>query len=440
MILEMIKSTKPAVVVSNFLGTLVGIYMLYGFVPNSYLSLWFMLHILTMILRIHSSKNLFDAIVNKTTKRDTYFKIYVFTTSFTAFLYGSVAWLSVIYNVPNENIFIIASMILIITAGAIATMVVVYLSFFLFMFFSIIPFALTLFYIGDSTFNLFASMLLLYFVVNNVLGYRLFLFHKRSIESEVTLEELNNTLEKRVTIEVKKNRVYDQKIVEQSRLAQMGEMISMIAHQWRQPLAAISATSASLELKVRLNRVDNDYILSSAKNISNYSQHLSETINDFRDFFRPEKVKRETSFVEIIESVLGIVEVSLTNKNINIIKTFDSKDRFNSFSNELKQVVLNLMKNAEDALIEKKIQEPFIKIHTYKDNNNLILKISDNAGGVDKEVIDKIFDPYFSTKTAKNGTGLGLYMSKTIIQEHCNGVLSVENNADGAVFKIVLKG
>jgi len=440
MILEMIKSTKPAVAISNFIGALLSIYILYGYVPAEYLTFWFMLHISIMLLRLDSSKKLLDTIVNKKNIKRKYFKRYIFTTTFTAFLYGSISWLGVLYAVPHENIFIISSGVLVITAGAMATMGVVYIAFFLFMSFSIIPFALALLYTGDINFIILASMLCLYFIINNVLGYRLFLFHKKFIESEKNLEELNNTLEKRINIEVEKNRVYDQKIVEQSRLAQMGEMLSMIAHQWRQPLAAISAVSSSLELKVRLDKLDNDYVLSSVKNISKYSQHLSETIDDFRDFFKSEKVKIETSFFELVESVLSIIEVSIKTKNIDIIQQFDSRDKFYSFSNELKQVIINLIKNAEDILVEKGIQQPYIKIFTYKQDDDLVLEISDNGGGVDKDILEKIFDPYFSTKKTKNGTGLGLYMSKIIIQEHCNGILSASNNADGAVFKIVLKG
>ena len=153
-------------------------------------------------------------------------------------------------------------------------------------------------------------------------------------------------------------------------------------------------------------------------------------------FLKQIKRKKEITYTELIYSVLGIIEISIENKNITIVKDFKSTTVFNSYPNELKQVILNLLKNAEDALIENKTLNPTIYITT----NGSTLSISDNAGGVPPEIIDKIFDPYFSTKTQKDGTGLGLYMSKTIIEEHCEGTLTVTNNNQGAVFSIKLKG
>jgi len=214
----------------------------------------------------------------------------------------------------------------------------------------------------------------------------------------------------------------------------------MIAHQWRQPLAAISATSASIELKASLNHLDNNTAIQKAQDISSFSQHLSKTIDDFRNFFKPNKQKEETSYDELITSIFKIIAVSIENKNIKLIEELNCHDTFISYPNELKQVILNLIKNAEDVLIEKQIENPYIKISTYKENDKHILEISDNGGGVSKDIINHIFTPYFSTKTQTEGTGLGLYMSKTIIDEHCNGELSTMNTIDGALFKITLNG
>jgi len=258
---------------------------------------------------------------------------------------------------------------------------------------------------------------------------------RHDITDKKMLKALNNSLEEKVQEEVKNNRQKDQQMIEQSRLAQMGEMISMIAHQWRQPLSAIGSISAALELKSKLNKLDNDMVLKQAHNISKNVQHLSSTINDFRDFFKPLKMKKDISFDDAIISALNIVGSSIEDKSITIVKSLHSKEYFSTYSNELKQVILNLLKNAEDILIEKNIQDPIITIIT-KDN---YLSIKDNAGGIPEGIMAKIFDPYFSTKSEKNGTGLGLYMSKTIIEEHCGGKLSVANDEDGAVFTIELK-
>ena len=250
--------------------------------------------------------------------------------------------------------------------------------------------------------------------------------------------EGNRKLQQRVMEEVKKSREKDKQMLQQSRLAQMGEMLSMIAHQWRQPLSAISATSSTIELKCKLNKIDKEQIVKLAGKISSYSQHLSSTIDDFRDFFKANKTKNKTSCVEIINNVLNIVQISLDNKNITLKKDFQCQSKFVTYSNELKQVILNLIKNAEDVLIEKKIKDPYISLKSYRENGYITIEVGDNAGGIPEDIIDKIFDPYFSTKLKKDGTGLGLYMSKIIIEEHCNGKLSVYNSEDGAVFKIAL--
>ncbi len=234
--------------------------------------------------------------------------------------------------------------------------------------------------------------------------------------------------------DVSEQKMLEQHLLQQTRLAQMGEMISMIAHQWRQPLNAISSASIAINLKAQFDELDNEFAIKATTNISDYAQHLSTTIDDFRDFFKPNKEQKEVTYNELIESVLGIIGTSIINKDIELIQELESKMVFNSYPNEIKQVILNIIKNAEDILLEKEIENPKIVIKTY-DN---ILEISDNADGVAKEIIGKIFDPYFSTKTAKNGTGLGLYMSKTIIEEHCKGKLTVQNSDEGAVFKIEL--
>ncbi len=225
---------------------------------------------------------------------------------------------------------------------------------------------------------------------------------------------------------------------QQSRLVQMGEMLSMIAHQWRQPLAAIGSRSAALELKANLGKADKETVIEQAQYISKYAQHLSQTIDDFRNFFKSSKELKESSYNEIIGSVLDIVGTSIENKNIAIIQNLSTEYRFLTYPNELKQVVLNIIKNAEDVLLEKNIKDPKIRIVTYKKDGKNVLEIHDNAGGVPTEIIDKIFDPYFSTKLEKNGTGIGLYMSKTIIEDHCGGTLSITNDESGAIFKIEL--
>jgi len=279
--------------------------------------------------------------------------------------------------------------------------------------------------VGFSIFIFFIIILFAYIDNNRI---------KELKRKSSKISRFNTILKEKVKEEVEKNRQKDQHMVQQNRLAQMGEMISMIAHQWRQPLTAISSTSSALRLKAQFNKLDNTTVIELSDNISRYAQHLSCTIDDFREFFKKNKDKNKASYDELIQGVLDIVETSIKNKNITIKKDFTSTEIFCTYTNEVKQVILNLLKNAEDVLLENNIENPTITIKTYHN----ILEVSDNAGGVPEDIIDKIFDPYFSTKTKKDGTGLGLYMSRTIIHEHCKGELKVANNKEGAVFTITL--
>ena len=233
-------------------------------------------------------------------------------------------------------------------------------------------------------------------------------------------------------------RCKDEIMFRQSRLAQMGEMISMIAHQWRQPLSAISSTVGALNLKVENERYDKEFFHSRLDRVSGYVQHLSSTIEDFRNFFHHSKKKEETTFETLIESVLDIVGLSLESKKIKVETDYKCQGTVVTYNNEIRQVILTLIKNAEDAIVGNKIENPQIILRCYSDDSQAFLEVEDNAGGIDNTVLEKVFDPYFTTKDEYNGTGLGLYMSKTIVEEHCNGRLSVENIREGALFKIVL--
>ena len=261
-------------------------------------------------------------------------------------------------------------------------------------------------------------------------------FYNKQKKLKDKLALLNDTLEKRVKKEVEKNKIQYQQMLNQSRLAQMGEMISMIAHQWRQPLAAISATTSNLKFKIVVDDVDKNIFNKEIGLIEDYSLHLSNTIDDFRNFFKDGKSKELTTLEEIVNSTLKIAQPAVENKNIAIQTHFTCNKPLKLHPNEIKQVVLNLIKNAEDILIEKDVKKPQIYIETAYENNQKILRIKDNGGGVPEEILEKIFDPYFSTKKEKDGTGLGLYMSKTIVEDHCDGSLHVNNDHNGAIFTI----
>jgi len=216
-------------------------------------------------------------------------------------------------------------------------------------------------------------------------------------------------------------------------------MISMIAHQWRQPLNTLSTLIQSLILKYKIGKIDDEYIEYFDKSSKNLIQNMSQTIDDFRNFFKPEKQKTEFILNEIILNILHMIDIPLKESNIKVEFIHHDNLKILGYPNEFGQVVLNIINNAKDAILEKNIKDGKIIIELRKDERGIFLTIGDNAGGIPSNIIDKIFDPYFSTKDEKNGTGLGLYMSKLIIEEHMDGVLKVSNKGKGANFTIIFK-
>ncbi|WP_320035801.1 PAS domain S-box protein [Halarcobacter sp.] len=253
------------------------------------------------------------------------------------------------------------------------------------------------------------------------------------------LAKLNDTLNSKIDSQIKILREKDRQLQYQGRLAQMGEMLNMISHQWRQPLMSISATTSFLQAKLLIEEFNQEEFLNELHLIDDSAEHLSNTINDFRNFFKLDKQKVITSLEDIVENTLKIVKPILLNNQINLIIDFKSHDNIYTLENELRQVVLNILKNAEDAFIENNIKNRTIQIKTYSKNDFAYLDISDNAGGIKEENLNKIFNTYFTTKSSTNGTGLGLCMSKTIIEDNCKGYLTAINNKNnGATFSIKL--
>ncbi len=266
------------------------------------------------------------------------------------------------------------------------------------------------------------------------------------------IETLNKTLKskiEKINEEIEKNNQKEKMLQRQSSLAQMGEMISMIAHQWRQPLSAINASVIAIQCTTASERFDlsdkNDreqflqFLDKKYNNIIEYLQGLSETIDDFRNFFKPDKQKELVNLQEPINRALKIVENSMNSKGIEVNCDFQIDEQIELYQNEIMQVILNILKNSEDNFIEKNIQNSKIDITIYKQNDNYVISIKDNGGGIPQDILPNIFDPYFSTKNEKNGTGLGLYMSKIMIEEHHNGKLKAENIENGVEFNINIK-
>lgn len=263
------------------------------------------------------------------------------------------------------------------------------------------------------------------------------------------LEEIYQVMDIKIKEAVAENRDKDKYILQQSRQAQMGEMISMIAHQWRQPLSAISTVIAGLKLKQVLNKFDlttpegreehNKNLITSFEKIDQYVKFLTSTIDDFRNFFKPNKKKEEVLLIDLVNKTIAIINKAFEVNKIEIKIDNKSQRKVNTYANEVMQVILNILKNSEDIFKDKDIENSKINIKIYSDEQSEIIEIQDNAGGIPEDIIEHIFDPYFSTKTEKNGSGLGLHMSKTIIEGHCKGKIVASNINNGAMFKIILK-
>jgi len=296
-----------------------------------------------------------------------------------------------------------------------------------------------------SKFDEIKVNLFLVFLSNIIGALRNLFSHHKVVEN---LDSQKRELELKVKDAVQEVTKKDKLIQQQSRLAQLGEMISMIAHQWRQPLNAIAANAIGIETKLSLWEDDDSmltkegqvelhsFVNSKLNNIERYVQSLSMTIDNFRDFYKPTKEKRLVTINNSIKQALDIVETSMQTKLIKVEKEFNSKVELELFTHELMQVILNLLKNAQDNFEEKEINNAEITIITNDIQNGVRVEISDNGGGIPLDINEKIFDPYFSTKTEKNGTGLGLYMSKLIVEEHHDGKLFYTNTKVGVCFTL----
>ncbi len=263
--------------------------------------------------------------------------------------------------------------------------------------------------------------------------------YQRKVYSKSTaLKELNETLEKRVEEEIEKNREHEQLLVQKSRFIALGEMISNIAHQWRQPLSELSTILMNIKFMYDLGKLDDNIMKKKSKEAETVLEYMSHTIDDFRNFFMPKKEKEKFSLIAAMDSIMTIISSALSNNHIHITICVDDKIILNTYLNEFEQVLLNIITNAKDVLIEKNIQKPWIKVYTQEDVNNITIFVEDNGGGIEVKPRSKIFEPYFTTKNDSDGTGIGLYMSKIIVDKNMKGKLRVRDGEYGARFEIII--
>ena len=232
-------------------------------------------------------------------------------------------------------------------------------------------------------------------------------------------------------------RLKDKMMLVQSRQAAMGEMISMIAHQWRQPLNIVGLAIANIEMKQMLKLLDETALQENLGIINKNIAFMSETIDDFRNFFRPDTPKELTSVEQVLKSTIEIIGKNLENNTIEIKLNSSSKSVLFISKSSLIQVFLNILSNARDALVAEAGAKALITIEISENAEGVVTSICDNAGGIPEALMEKIGQPYFTTKEL-NGTGLGIYMSKIVVEKHLNGTLTWHNDARGACFVITL--
>ena len=250
------------------------------------------------------------------------------------------------------------------------------------------------------------------------------------------LKVLHENLERKVAEAVNEIRDRDHMLIKQSRQAAMGEMIGNIAHQWRQPINSLGLIVQNFKNAYDMGVMTSEYLDKKVQRITELIQFMSDTIDDFRNFFQPNQDQKSFNVKDTIEKTLNFLDSNFAHNNISVQNFINQDVTIKGFPNEFSQVILNILVNAKDVFIERKVNAPSISIDLKKEKEKTVVTISDNGGGIPDKIIHHVFEPYFTTKEQGKGTGLGLYMSKAIIEKNMGGELSVSNNNEGAVFRI----
>ncbi len=254
--------------------------------------------------------------------------------------------------------------------------------------------------------------------------------------TQQSLRQLNEHLEQRVQEELAKNREKDHMLIQQSRLAAMGEMVHNIAHQWRQPLNALSLLVRNIKDDYDFQALTPEVMDRSVADAQRLLGRMSTTIDDFRDFFRPEKEMTQFDVSHAVEEAVFIMQGTLKSHGIELVEKLDPGVEAEGFPSQFAQAVLNILANAKEEILARKVAAGRIEIELQRQGETILLRVSDNAGGIAPEILPKIFDPYFTTKD--KGSGIGLYMAKTIIEHNMNGSISAANLGDGACFTLTV--
>ncbi|MFA5720747.1 MAG: HAMP domain-containing sensor histidine kinase [Aliarcobacter sp.] len=258
---------------------------------------------------------------------------------------------------------------------------------------------------------------------------KLYYLQEKIVEKKTKeLKELNNNLEQKIKLEVAKNRKKDIIMFQQARFASLGEMLNNIAHQWRQPLGSITMIIQSFQTKMRVNKLSPEFVEQKVKDALLLAQNMSNTLDDFKNFFSPNRSKNSFFIKDCVEHSIELSKYFLNKENIKIDLIVKKDKKITTFYNELSHTLLNIISNSKDALVSSvNKNDRIIKIIVNSKKNFVFINIIDNGGGVPDDILPKIFEPYYTTKYKSAGTGIGLYMSKQIIEKHLNGEISCKN-------------
>ena len=258
---------------------------------------------------------------------------------------------------------------------------------------------------------------------------------ERTEKLTCALQDLRSETDERVRA-VEELRKREQLLIQQSRLAAMGEMLGNISHQWRQPLNVLGLTFQELGLSYKHGRFSEELLYGNIAKAMEIVQHMSQTINVFQDYLKPNREKSQFSVDRIIAKTISLIEENFNYQNIRIVVASTGDPQVYGFPNEYGQVLLNLLMNARDTFLERGVTEAQITVRSWMEHGRAVTTITDNAGGIKEEILGKIFDAYFTTKELGKGTGVGLFMSKNIIEQNMGGSLSARNVGGGAEFRI----
>jgi len=252
------------------------------------------------------------------------------------------------------------------------------------------------------------------------------------------LEYLNTNLNRRVKEEIELNLEKDNMMTLLHTQAQLGSTLEMILHQWRQPISAITSTLSSLQVYKEAGILTDDILDDNINNVLSYTEHINTTIEDFRDLFKSTDKNSSIAIDDLLTKSLTIIKPIVRENRINVDLNITTNNIVNIPVGLMMQVILNIVKNAIDVLNTNETSNPIISIKAFEEKNNSIIEISDNAGGIPSEILPKIFEKNFTTKDGEDGTGIGLHMSKKIIETKINGSLEAKNEDNKAVFTITI--